>query len=245
MPRRRMTPTPNKAVMVQCAKTNAKYMDMRVGQVAYSRLVKLYRRIAEASVGLAEEYSDGAPRPSPHEPAVDAFWTAAAAWSHNFTVDVLRSYPTPNFVEDNHGICSTFCGPHRQFAQWLRPQRIRVYPFASAPPLGTLKPGKIILLHDHQWTMQVIKLTARWGLWYHLKDIPVLWETRRLLQDLKTWPDGNPPRGIPAMTIATDYLQADLVFLEELFGHFKLSPAVKDTIQVFLARAQEEVAYEL
>ena len=69
----------DREIILQCALTNQKYMHLRVGNAGFPRVVKLYRRLAEASVALAEEYSSGAEHPSPHEPAVDAFWWAGQA----------------------------------------------------------------------------------------------------------------------------------------------------------------------
>lgn len=222
----------DREIILQCAQTNQKYMHFRVGNAGFPRVVKLYRRLAEASVALAEEYSSGAEHPSPHEPAVDAFWWALVGWSSRFMRDVLDRSPTAAFKEE---MLSQFWHPHLEFADWLRPLGvIPLYP--PTPPMPKSATG-VILCHDDFWTRQVIRLTARWGLLRgdlrQLKDAPALIETGLLLRRLGMWRYSNDP-------VALAYLESDIMFLGELFGHFHFPPKGETLLQRFLDLATAE-----
>lgn len=45
------------------------------------------------------------------------------------------------------------------------------------------------MAHDAAWTLLGIRLRAKWCLLRHLKDLPALWETLRLVWRLRRWPD--------------------------------------------------------
>jgi hypothetical protein len=84
----------------------------------------------------------------------------------------------------------------------------------------------------------VIRLTARWGLRRHLKDLPALWQSLSLVRRLKRWPD----------PMAVAYLESDLMFLRQLFDHFPFSPRLRSALDQFidisadtLSAAQREV----
>lgn len=228
-------------IILECARTNQKYMDLRAGRAGYPKMVGLYRRIAEASVELAMEYSSNARSPSPHEPVVDAFWSAVATWSAHFTMDLLDllgSYGGTGLQADTEAaavrreIGERFIRPHQTFAMWLRPGMIHIRP--SPVTFTGITPSRLILLHDYHWTLEVIRLTARWGLIHHLKDLPALLEARQLLQGLRRWPPSDAARA---------YLESDLEFLAELFSHFEFSPEVSGILRGFLGVAKTTVAW--
>lgn len=219
----------DREIILECALTNQKYMHLRVGNAGFPRVVKLYRRLAEASVFLAEEYYLGKPRPSPHEPAVDAFWWAVQGWSSSFMGDILNRSPAAFTGE----MLRQFWRTHYDFADWLRP--LGVIPLYPSTPSMQSASG-LILGHDDYWTRQVIRLTARWGILRgdlrQLKDGPALIETGLLLRRLTKLPSGDP--------VAMAYLASDIMFLGDLFGHFNFPPKGKTLLQGFLDQAIDE-----
>lgn len=222
--------------MLQCARTNRRYMDLRAGHVGYPKMVHLYRRIAVASVALATEYSLGK-APGPHEPAVDAFWWAVDQWSSHFTSDLLKISPLACSLGQEESdavhkeLSERFCRPHRMFALWLRSGTVHIR--LSPVNMVGVTPGRLILLHDYHWTREVVRLTTRWGLFHHLKDLPALLEACQLIQGLRRWPPSD---------AALAYLESDLAFLQELFGHFGFSAQVSRILEGFLHVANTDLA---
>ncbi len=76
-----------------------------------------------------------------------------------------------------------------------------------------------------------MRLTARWGLPHHLKDLPSLWHSLNLVRRLKRWPD----------PMAVAYLESDLMFLRQLFDYFPFSPRLRATLDQFIDAAEREV----
>jgi hypothetical protein len=205
-------------------------------KAGYGAVVRLYQRIASQGLDCAKAWEQRRPCP-PHEPAVDAFWWGVAAWANLFCADVA-AWSGPVHARAIHdSLLESFCRPHREFAQWLRPLRpasTEVPLVAShAAPFNGASPAEIILAHDAAWTLLVIRLTARWGLVRHLKDLPALWQALLLVRRLRRWP--NP--------VARAYLESDMKFLRELFGHFHFRPQVQLVLDRFLEAAEEELTH--
>jgi hypothetical protein len=222
--------------MVRCAATNLAYMRATpAGKAGYGAVVRLYHRLAAQGLACAQAWAARGPCP-PHEPAVDAFWWGVAAWAPMFSVDVLCWAGHGDDRLLHHELQEAFCRPHLEFARWLRPLRPeeRGARLVSAyfPRAGSATPGRMVLRHDAAWTRLVIRLTAGWGLLHHLKDLPALGQALLLLRHLERWPD----------PVARAYLESDLAFLRELFGHFDFTPGLRAALESFLARAGEEVA---
>ena len=223
--------------MLKCAATNMAYMRATpAGQQGYGALVRLYESIAGASLNCAREWADDNPCP-PHQPAVDAFWWGVYAWSLQFSADILwwwaRNTNRPNGLLLNQ-FQRAFCDPHLWFALWLRPLKLEEKRLiaAYARRVDSLTPGEIILCHDVRWTRSVIRLTARWGLVHHLKDLQALGQSVLLIHHLSRGPRNS--------TIARAYLGSDLVFFRRLFRHFDFSPELRGVLDRFLAAADEQ-----
>jgi hypothetical protein len=157
-----------------------------------------------------------------------------AAWANAFCADVagwsgpLHASTIHNSLQEN------FCRPHREFAQWLRPLEPES-PGARlaarySPQVNGGSPAGIILAHDAAWMVLVIRLTVCRGFTHHLKDLPALWQSLMLVRRLRRWPD----------PVARAYLESDLKFLRELFGHFHFRPQVRLALDRFLEVAEEE-----
>ncbi|KKN39344.1 hypothetical protein LCGC14_0744490 [marine sediment metagenome] len=219
--------------MLKCAATNVAYMRATpAGRQGYGALVKLYESIAGASLNCAREWADDNPCP-PHQPAVDAFWWAVAVWAVRFTTDVVGWAAPPREGLLLQEVQEVFTRPHIEFASWLRPvrpgDRVSEYPFVTRWPPN---PGLMILAHDIAWTRAVIRLTARWGLVHHLKDLRALGQSVLLIHHLSRGPRNS--------TIARAYLGSDLVFFRRLFRHFDFSPELRGVLDRFLAAADEQ-----
>ena len=230
----------SRAVMVACAATNLAHMPTTpAGRASPGALVKLYQRLAGQGLACAQAWKDGRPCPS-HEPAVDAFWWGVAAWARSFSTDLVyltQSADEPLLREEMQEV---FCRPHREFACWLRPldDRGMAGVFHAYSHVARTSPARLVLAHDAAWTSLVIRLTARWGLRRHLKDLPALWQSLSLVRRLKRWPDPT----------AVAYLESDLMFLRQLFDHFPFSSRLRAALDQFidisadtLSAAQREV----
>ena len=231
------------AIIRSCAATNAAYMlETPAGTAGYPAVVNLYAKIAAESLVLAAAWDEGGSCP-PHDPAVDAFWCGVAHWSATFFHDVIQWWVerrrSSTDIEpvgalgkakasDLLDAREVFYRPHQEFATWLR--------FAERPtyrirPRAIDSPARIILEHDAAWTIGVIKLTARWGLVRHLKDLPALWQSVALVRRLRSFPNDA----------ALTYLHSDLEFLERLFSNFPFSAEARAVLHVFLERARHEM----
>lgn len=233
-----------------CASTNWGYMaTTAAGHVpGLEAMTRLYDRLATQGYSCAQAWLEERPVPE-HEPAVDAFWWGVASWAGAFPKAILRwgGYHDQELYDELEW---RFWVPHWEFARWLKP----VFPECYQNPTvraGALthcvwrlilrpwpvyrRPPEIILRYDAHWTWRVILLTARWGLLHHLKrDAKALWEALFLMRRLRRWPD----------PVAVAYLESDLTFLRELFGHFDFSPRLRAIIENFLAVAEKEAHIE-
>ena len=117
-----------------------------------------------------------------------------------------------------------FVYPHHQFANYLRPGN-------PPPPLEEVheSPANVILALDATWTELVVKLTAQWGFFHHLKDKGVMLEAQRLQGELRTL-------GSPAYKA---FLESDLAFFHRLFENFPFSEQTRKYINAWLKRAEE------
>jgi hypothetical protein len=227
----------SREVMARCAATNLAYMrGTPAAKAGYGAVVRLYQRIASQGLDCAKAWEQRRPCP-PHEPAVDAFWWGVAAWANLFCADVAGWNWGIHARAIHQELQEVFCRPHREFAQWLRPLGSES---PGAPTVARYDPwvdkgnaAGIILAHDAAWTLLVIRLTARWGLVRHLKDLPALWQALLLVRRLRRWP--NP--------VARAYLESDVKFLRELFGHFHFRPQVQLVLDRFLEAAEEELTH--
>lgn len=199
-----------KKLMVHCALLNFQYMDLEAGQLeGYEAMVNLYRRIAGQSLVCAQAMYQQRDCP-PHDPAVDAFWWANVSWALNIGkgvgVDETEWY-------------NVFVSPHVGFASYLKPIAWDLRMFADMDD---------IIRNDICWAKLVIKLTARWGLLHHLKDVRSLWQTWKLIRNLnrrhsKEW---------------EAYLSSDIFFLRFLFAPFEFSTATRKELNSWLAKAE-------
>jgi hypothetical protein len=223
----------------------------------YPAVVGIYQRIASESLNLANRWVQeadleavegdsypGGPAVPAHSAAVDAFWWGVFFWAEHFCSDMVtwwdgmpdaepgvRQRERKNeLIRDE--LIRVFVAPHFEFANWLRMQRGRWEGLCSETSVPILTPGQIILDHDARWTLEVIKLTARWGLHRHLKDLPALWQALLLIRKLRQHDNA----------VASAYLESDLAFLAELFGHFPLGRRAKTMVDVFLQVAAENLA---
>lgn len=235
-------------------------------EAGYPAVVEMYRRIASESWGLADQWVQEAdleaaegdrypvvPVPA-HSAAVDAFWWTIVFWAQEFCSEMVAWWDTMPHREEGHvrqrerkndnvadELAQRFVMPHWEFAYWLRP--MHEPPFSNAVGLWRTweghedwpetNPARIILDHDADWTMQVLKWTARWGLRQHLRDLPALYQTLLLVRRLRQHDNA----------VARAYLESDLDFLQELFGHFPLGRRATTMIDVFLQVAREEARH--
>jgi hypothetical protein len=226
-------PSPwEREVMLKCAKANSQYMRATPAGQHFPSLARFYARLADQGVVCARAWREGEP-PPPHEPAVDAFWWAVAGWAVVFMTDVAGRSPevqagaVPGGVL-HHELQERFTRPHLRFAIWLNPRRL---PALYDVPRRELAPDQLIIYHDYYWAKQVIRLTASWGLREHLKDLPALFEALALLRRLRAFTQGRPE------PVARAYLRSDLMFFEELFGHFGFSDRTSAVLDQILSRA--------
>lgn len=211
-----------KGIILDCTRVNHKYMRLPAGKVAgLEAMTDLYKRIASQSVKCAEAwYRDGIC--PDHEPATDAFWWGVVAWSDAFGLSM---------GVDMAEWSQMFVFPHDQFANYLRPG---TPPAPLEPILCPLhskngSPADVILTLDAQWTELVIKLTAQWGLFHHLKDHGAMLEAQRLQGELRT----------PGSPTYKAFLASDLVFFRNLFKNFPFSKETQQYIKDWLKRAEE------
>jgi len=211
-----------KEIILNCTKVNHKYMRLPAGKVTgLEAMTDLYKRIASQSVQCAEGWYNGRPCPN-HEPAVDAFWWGVVAWSDAFGLSM-----GVDMVEWGQ----MFVFPHEQFANYLRPGK----PPAPLEPIlcplhsSNGSPANVILTLDATWTELVIKLTAQWGLFHHLKDQGAMWEAQRLESDLRN----------PASPAYKAFLESDLTFFRHLFVNFPFCATTKKYIAAWLKKAEE------
>ena len=211
-----------KGIILDCTRVNHKYMRLPAGKVAgLEAMTDLYKRIASQSVKCAEAYYRDRVCPD-HEPATDAFWWGVVAWSDAFGLSM---------GVDMAEWSQMFVFPHDQFANYLRPG---TPPAPLEPILCPLhskngSPADVILTLDAQWTELVIKLTAQWGLFHHLKDHGAMLEAQRLQGELRT----------PGSPTYKAFLASDLVFFRNLFKNFPFSKETQQYIKDWLKRAEE------
>ena len=117
-----------------------------------------------------------------------------------------------------------FMYPHQEFANYLRPGN-------PPQPLEEVNdsPANVILTLDAAWIDLVIKLTAQWGAFHHLKDRAAILEAQRLQGELRT-------PGSPAFKA---FLESDLNFFRHLFKNFPFSGQTRKHINAWLKRAEE------
>ncbi len=225
-------------LILNCAQVNADYMRLPAGQLkGYEKLVKFYQWTADQSLLCAGAWRRDKLCPA-HEPAVTAFWAAIIPWAQ-----ALGS----NMGVDWGEWGNVFIKPHSQFVRYLGAKNYleRPIPVWQTPPT-VVSPAAQILYHDVMWTRLVIKLTARWGLLYHLKDIPVLIQARKLMgelvrpfgkQEIETgglW--RRPPPPLPT-ELQHAYLMSDIEFFYKLFEPVAFSPGTRSKIEGFLRTA--------
>lgn len=208
--------------------------------------------VQEADLEAAEgDRYPGAPVKA-HSAAVDAFWWTIVFWAQEFCSEMVAWWDTMPHREEGHvrqrerkndnvadELVQRVIMPHWEFAYWLRP--MHKPPFSKA--LGLWRnwpdredapgPASIILDQDADWTMQVLKWTARWGLRQHLRDLPALYQTLLLVRRLRQHDNA----------VARAYLESDLDFLQQFFSHFPLGRRATTMIDVFLQVAREEARH--
>lgn len=225
------------SVILHCAQVNYDYMRQPAGQLkGYERVTALYKSLALQSWACAQAWVEGNPRPPEHEPAIDAFWWALIPWSLAIGRDMGL---------DKKELGKIFVHPHYEFARYLRDASPEpVWPQTKLIPWRTtdntewkLHDGRfstvaanVILYNDVVWTKMVIRLTARWGLLHHLKDIPALLQVRRLLKELM------PPYTDNAVQRA--YLASDTQFFRQLFQPFEFTQRTWDIIEQWITAAE-------
>jgi len=204
----------HKEIMLHCTEVNNRYMRLPAGKVAgLETMTALYKRIATQSLDCAQAWVKDSPCPD-HEPATDAFWWGIVAWSDAFGLSMGI---------DMAEWSRLFVYPHEKFANYLRPGN-------PPPPLEPVNesPANVILTLDARWTELVIKLTAQWGFFHHLKDKEAMVEAQRLGGELC-----NP--GSPAYKA---FLESDLAFFRALFKPFPFSQKTRDHIDAWLKKAE-------
>lgn len=204
-----------KEIILNCTRVNHKYMRLPAGKVVgLETMTDLYKRIASQSLDCAQAWVQDSPCPD-HEPAVDAFWWGVVAWADAFGLSM---------GVDMAEWSRLFVYPHDQFANYLRPSN-------PPPPLEPVNesPANVILALDAAWTELVIKLTAEWGLFHHLKDRGAMLEAQRLQGELRT----------PGSPTCKAFLESDLTFFHHLFKNFPFSEQTRKYINAWLKRAEE------
>jgi len=205
----------NRELMLKCMEVNSKYMRLPAGKVAgLEAMTELYKRIASQSLYCAQAWVQDSPC-LPHEPATDAFIWGIVAWSDAFGLSM---------GVDQVEWGRVFVYPHDEFANYLRPGN-------PPEPLPTVdgSPANIILTLDALWTELVIKLTAKWGLFHHLKDKDAMIEAQSLQGELQN----------PASPAYKAFLESDLNFFHHLFKPFPFSQKTRKHINDWLKKAEE------
>lgn len=202
-------------VMLHCTGVNARY----ILPAGFDAVAGLYRRIASESLCCALAWRNqprfGEPCPR-HEPATSAFWHSVVAWADAFG---------RHLGLDEEEWYSKFVAPHRDFAWYLRPYQRGVQPPEDLLSKAFSPGGPWLLELDARWTALVIKLTARWGVLHHLRDLRALWQALRLMRELRS--TDSP--------VARAYLESDIEFFRELFKPFPFSDETRGKIDRFLA----------
>lgn len=202
-------------IMLHCTKVNKDYMRLPAGKVTgLEVMTSLYNRISDQSLQCAREWHNERPCPR-HEPAVDAFWWAAVAWTDGFGLSV-----GVDPVEWGR----VFVAPHEQFANYLKPNMLQ-------PPIEAVEghPAHQNITLTRLWMELTIKLTADWGLIHHLKDRRALVEAHRLDTELKN-PEGP---------VYKAYLHSDMLFFKALFRGIPFSDKTKSQLFAWIQRAEE------
>jgi len=139
------------------------------------------------------------------------------AWSEAFGLSIGANSVEwlPKFVE-----------PHHLFAQYIRRER----PMDGMPTVRG-SPCDIIMKLDALWMRRVIDLTARWGFFHYVLEMPSLMEAKRLETELQD--PGSPARRA--------YLQSDLVFFRALFKPFPFNDEMRDYLDNWLMAVEEEI----
>ena len=205
----------DREIILKCMEVNHKYMRLPAGKVAgLEAMTELYKRIASQSLTCAQDWVQDSPCPD-HEPAVDAFNWGIVAWSDAFGLSM---------GVDMAEWGRLFVYPQEQFANYLRPGN-------PPSPLEQVdgSPANVILTLDATWTELVIKLTARWGFFHHLKDSAAMLEAQKLQGELRT-------PGSPAYKA---FLESDLNFFRHLFKNFPFSEKTRKYVNAWLKRAEE------
>jgi hypothetical protein len=201
-------------LILHCQMVNVEYMRLPAGHVdGYKNLVNLYKRIAKQGLDCALYWANDTPCPE-HEPAVDAFFWAVVSWAEAFG----QMIPV-----DPIEWARVVVRPHIMFAKYLRPGEY----FDKLPILGG-PAADIILRLDALWMERVVKLTAKWGLLQHMKDLPAVTEARCLDAELKK-------TGSPAYLA---YLESDLKFFYKFFEPFPLTKETRLKLEIFLDQAR-------
>jgi hypothetical protein len=203
----------NKEIILNCMEVNYKYMRLPAGELHnYKKLAALYQRLAGQLLQCAKAWLDDEPCPE-HEPACDAFIWGVVEWAEAFGTSV---------GVDSVEWADVFIRPHEQFANYLlagpHPEKL---PFLGGAP------ADIILRLDVIWMERVVKLTAKWGLQQHLKDVLALREAQSLEKELRS-PDSPAYRA---------YLDSDIAFFKALFPIFPFSKNLKSRLDEFIAAA--------
>ncbi len=249
-----MTPS-HREIIRLCAETNSRYMATTpAGQTEqFPRVRRIYDRLATQGYECAQAWVEGRP-PPPHEAGVDAFWWAVASWSNAFMGDLLVASPIycAQGAEVQGSIlrqvAENWYQPHLQFAMYLRPHPSGVIAYDPVD-LKHMTSGQIILAHDAKWTTLGARLAVRWHPLYLVKEFRTLWEALRLAGDLR----GPPKRWSNLVSgynpVARAYLESDLVFLRELFGHFSVihlrPPQWSELLRRIINRFLDSVETEL
>jgi hypothetical protein len=201
-------------LILKCQMVNSEYMRLPAGCVpGLDHLTNLYKRISFQGLECAIAWTEDYPCPH-HEPAVDAFFWAVTSWAEAFGASIGAEPLEWDKV---------FVQPHTLFASYLKWG-------ATVPLLSVVdgQPAEVIMRLDALWMEQVIRLTGKWGLLHHMKDMPAVAEARRLDAELKK-------PGSPAWLA---YLQSDLEFFQEFFKPFPFSVSTRTRLDAFLDSAR-------
>lgn len=203
-------------LMVRCTEVNRDYMRLPAGALdEYRNIASLYQRLADQSYECAQAWLRDEACPE-HEPAVDAFWWAVVSWA--------EALGTSMGIEPDEWY-KVFVRPHRAFADYVL---CGPHPEVIEPHAGL--PAETILELDVRWMNLVVKLTSKWGMLAHLKDMPALHEAQKLEKVLRA-PDG---------AARAAYLKSDLVFFRELFKPFSFEYKTRQQINDWLAMADPD-----
>lgn len=219
-----------KKLMVHCALVNYQYMDLPVGQLhQFQAVIDIYRRIAGESLVCAQAMYEHKECP-PHEPATSAFWWANVSWL--MTIGKGIRVNQEEWYEKA-------IAPHISFSLYLRPDgdlrnlgnpvplmRGPDYDFISDP--FAVSAEEFIILGDILYAKLIIKLTARWGLWHHLKDIRALFQSWKLIKGLKR-------RHSPVWEA---YLESDIIWMRRFFEPFEFSPQTREKVDEWLKEGE-------